>query len=348
MDMPELTTTAAEANEELRRKVAFLREPGSYSPAPARVEAVETHMSWVFLTDSEAFKLKKPVRLDGLDFTTLENRRHACAEEVRLNRRLAPEVYLGVVALAPTPDGSFALRDETALNAADYLVWMRRLPSARLLDQAIARAEVQRDAVLRVADVLAAFYARSAAPEVTAADLSARLRRSIDAAEAELLDHPRAVDGGRARAAAAGLRSHLAAHEPSLRARVAAGRIVEGHGDLRPEHVFLGPPTCIIDCLEFERRLRLQDWSEEVAFLGVECERLGAEWVGGLILARCGERLQDAPPPALVSFYRSIHAFIRARIAIRHLRDEVVRTPEKWPSLTRTYLDLTERHLAAA
>src|SRR5574341_2429097 len=120
----------------IREKVAFLSKPESY-PAPTRtVETKETHMSWVFLTDTQAWKLKKPVRLDYLDFSDPEARRRNCEQEVRLNRRLAPEVYLGIAPLILDRQGKMRLEGEG--EPIDWLVVMRRLPAARLLDRAIA------------------------------------------------------------------------------------------------------------------------------------------------------------------------------------------------------------------
>lgn len=344
---PKLTTLSPEQSGDLRRKVAFLRDPSAYGAGAGRVEAVETHMSWVFLTEREAYKLKKPIRLDGVDFTSLEARRRACADEVRLNRRLAPEVYLGLAALIPLSGGGLALAGEESHAAVDYVVRMRRLPADRLLDRAIERGSAGSEEVARVADLLSSFYLNNPAPAVVLADLMTRLGASIEEAESELRNFPREVDQKAVTAFAVDLRRSLSTHKSALSLRVEAGRVVEGHGDLRPEHVFLGPPPCIIDCLEFDRRLRLLDWSEEVSFLELECERLGAPWIGAQIMARCCERLRDAPPSSLLVLYRSVHAFSRARIAIRHLRDDLVRERGKWPTLTRRYLELAGRCLAS-
>jgi aminoglycoside phosphotransferase family enzyme len=120
--------------------------------------------------------------------------------------------------------------------------------------------------------------------------------------------------------------------------RVAQGRIIEGHGDLRPEHVYLGAQTLVIDCLEFDERLRWLDPFDEAAFLGMECERLGAAWIGPHLVACLSLRLQDTPPPRLLRFYRCYRACLRASLSIEHLRDPRPRTPDKWPRQTREYL----------
>jgi aminoglycoside phosphotransferase family enzyme len=117
-------------------------------------------------------------------------------------------------------------------------------------------------------------------------------------------------------------------------------RIVDGHGDLRPEHIWLGDPVRIIDCLEFNKRLRTVDPFDEIAFLGLECERLGAAWAGEYIERRMRRALRDGPIEELTTFYRCHRATLRARLAIAHLLEPNPRTPEKWPRLARQYLDL--------
>jgi aminoglycoside phosphotransferase family enzyme len=114
--------------------------------------------------------------------------------------------------------------------------------------------------------------------------------------------------------------------------------IVDGHGDLRPEHIFLGAPVRIIDCLEFNPGLRAVDPFDELAYLSLECERLGAAAAGDHIMRRVTHGLRDGLSEGLFRFYRCHRATLRARLAIAHLLERNPRTPEKWPRLARTYL----------
>ncbi len=141
---------------ELADKVRFLRRPATYTPRPARITAIETHMAWVFLAGELAFKLKKPVRYHLLDYSTLGARRRACWQEVRLNRRLAPHVYLGVVPLVSTPGRELAL--DGPGTPVDWLVRMRRLSVTDMLDRRI----VSRSATVRRRDVNLAGFALDA------------------------------------------------------------------------------------------------------------------------------------------------------------------------------------------
>ena len=146
----------AEHKVTLAEKVAFLSLPAAYPDATTRVEVVETHMSWVFLTELLAHKLKKPVRYEFLDFRSLEARRRNCQEEVRLNRRLAPKVYIGAVPLVV--DAGRELQLDGKGEIVDWLVRMRRLPSERMLDRAILQDSVQDKDLRGVARLLADFY----------------------------------------------------------------------------------------------------------------------------------------------------------------------------------------------
>lgn len=128
-----------------------------------------------------------------------------------------------------------------------------------------------------------------------------------------------------------------------LESRVREGFVRECHGDLRPEHICLLDPPVVIDCLEFNRRLRLLDPFDELAFLSLECERLGARWVGEFVVERCGRALGSVPPASLRAFYTTVRAMLRARLALAHLLDPHPREPERWIPLARRYLAIAER-----
>jgi aminoglycoside phosphotransferase family enzyme len=125
--------------------------------------------------------------------------------------------------------------------------------------------------------------------------------------------------------------------------RLDSGRVVEGHGDLRPEHICLGPVPQIIDCLEFRADLRSLDPVDELAFLAMECERIGAHGVEQVLFRRYRLRTHDSPPPELMNFYKVIGALVRARIAILHLQESPVRDPAKWPKRAAEYLAIATR-----
>jgi uncharacterized protein len=319
-------------------KVDFLSCPESYPGLTGRVTVEETHMSWVFLLETRVYKLKKPVRYPFLDFTTLAAREGNCRKEVQLNRRLAPEVYLGVVALTVDEDGVLAVDGHG--QVVDWMVEMRRLPADRMLDRAIAEGTVSPDEVTAVARRLSTFYHGAAAADIGAADYVDQFAHE-QAINRDVLTHPdfdldrSCVDSALRRV------EDMISHRPQLlHQRVEAGRIVEGHGDLRPEHVCLVDPPAIIDCLEFSRRLRLIDPMDELVFLALECRRLEAGWIGERIHALCAETLQDKPAPELIAFYWTYRALLRARLSLVHLLEGDTRKPNKWLPQARRYVEL--------
>lgn len=330
----------------LADKVAFLKQAGSYPDAPHTVESVETHMSWVFLTDAFAYKLKKPVRYDYLDFSTLEARRLDCEEELRLNRRLAAEIYLAVVPLRVTADGGLSLGGEGP--PADWLVKMRRLPAARMLDHLIRQRKVTQDAVCTLARKLAAFYAGAAPEPIDADAYRQRLAGQIAESLRELGRPEFGLPADRLTHLAEAQSAFLQQQAALLDARVAQRRIVEGHGDLRPEHVCLLADPVVIDCLEFKRDFRILDPLDELGYLALECERLGMPEIGPWLLAAYGEASGDQWPVPLLHFYQSCRATLRAKLAIWHLRDDGRHPPQKWVRVAYEYLDLAERHIELA
>jgi aminoglycoside phosphotransferase family enzyme len=335
---PDMPTTRGGAEQDrlsTAGKVAFLSAPGTHGGAA--VDVRETRAAWVFLAGDRAWKLKKPVRFDHLDYSTLEARGRICAEEVRLNRRLAPDVYLGTARLTLEAGGKLAI--DGSGPTIDWLVEMRRLEDARMLDQAILAGTVTAADIEAVAARLGGFYAQAPAVPVDPEAHLAHFMREIDLGSEVFADPGFGRTGERAVALAASLSAMLAGEPAIVTGRVAAGRILEGHGDLRPEHVCLEQPTVIIDCLEFSPELRLVDPFDEISFLAMECAVIGARWIGPILLDRCTTMLGDRPPGRTLAFYTAYRATLRARQALAHLLEPLPRTPGKWLPLAERYLE---------
>lgn len=300
-------------------------------------------MSWVFLTALHAFKLKKPVRYEFLDYSTLEARRKTVEEEVRLNRRLAPAVYQGVVPL--TVDSTGQLQLDGRGEVVDWLVKMWRLRPESMLDHAIAKHLVTAADTRRVGEMLASFYRAAPALAMSSADYRAALGAEVQANRRELAARPDyRLSIERVDLISTAQWEFLEQEREIFDARVAAGRVVEGHGDLRPEHISLEPPV-VIDCLEFSRSLRILDAASELTFLWLECERLGAPEIGRAIFEVYCRASGDSPPTALIRFYKSWHACVRAKVAVWHLKDHGLNHPAKWIGKAAHYLRLASSNL---
>jgi aminoglycoside phosphotransferase family enzyme len=329
----------------LAEKLQFLSLPAAYPEAPFRVEVIETHMSYVFLAGERVYKLKKPVKTPYLDFSTLEAREQNCREEVRLNRRLASHTYIGVVPLVLDARGQLAFSEEG--EVVDWLVCMRRLPRKFMLDHLLRNNGPSQSQTDALCETLAAFYVSANRSPISAKDYGERFLKEHRLNCEVLMRRPFALDHGRARTLLDRLNCRLAANLSLLEQRVSEGHVVDGHGDLRPEHICLCDPVVIFDCLEFNAQLRQVDPFDELAFLGMECAQLGAPWLGAEIIDQMARRLGQKPPRHVTLFYTASRALLRARLTLAHLLDETPREPAKWEPLAARYLDLAEQALAA-
>jgi aminoglycoside phosphotransferase family enzyme len=325
-------------------KVRFLGASGAYAHAPASVVVLETHMSYVFLAGDKVYKLKKPVRYPFLDFSTIKAREENCREEVRLNRRLAADVYLGVVPLTCSASHGLALGGDG--EAVDWLVAMRRLPREAMLDRLIAEDRLTPAHVDALCGTLADFYRHAERSSISPEDYALRFFREQEKNRDILTRREFALDHGRTPALLDLLDARLSASGSQLQERALEGRIVDGHGDLRPEHICLRDPIAIFDCLEFNAELRQVDPFDELAYLGVECALIGAKSLGAELIDKVAQRLSCEPPRRLVLLYAAWRAALRARQSVAHLLDDAPREPAKWEPLATRYLDLAQAALA--
>jgi aminoglycoside phosphotransferase family enzyme len=329
----------------LEEKVAHLSCADSYVEGATSVEIVETHMSYVFLTDSHAYKLKKPVRYRFLNLGSSDARRWNCEEALRLNGRLADGVCLGVVPLSMCAD---ALKVDDPTHPIDWLLKMRRLPKQLMLDRAIDEARVTRQDVVRFTRALASFYAKADRTRCDAAEYRAAFMNSVLQSH-EMLSTPafgcniHMLDALKNK-----LVRFLHGSAALLNARVNKNMIVEGHGNLRPEHVCLSPEPVFIDCVESDLALRTVDPADELGYLTVECDFLGANHLRETIFATYQACTRDAVDERLVAFYQGQRALFRARIAAAHLEEPLSDHKRvRWLSGAHAYLRLADRYCQA-
>ncbi len=271
----------------------------------------ETHSAVVFFFGDRAYKVKKPVDLGFLDFSTVEARRVACEREVALNRRLAPDVYLGVAVLLD-PDGA----------PGEPMVVMRRLPDGRRLRACLERGESVTSALHDVARQLATLHSAPSLPERTSVATAASVRTLWTDGFETLAAHPsNDLDPALQRRVESLALRYLDGRAALFDHRIATGQVRDGHGDLQAEDVFVlddGPR--ILDCLEFDDELRWGDVLLDVGFLAMDLERLGHPDLASGFLADYRERSGRSWPPSLAHHYLAYRAFVRAKVAV--LRDE--------------------------
>ena len=314
-------------NDAESRLVDAMRRPEFYPHRPAQIDFKQTHMSWIFLAGGDVYKVKKPVHYAFADATTLESRHLLCGEEVRLNRRLAPGTYLGVVPIVDRGH-SLALGDEGEVhnpNVREYAVRMLRLPDDRMLDHLLRIGEVSPQAIDKIARRLAAFHRAASRAKGSKYGSAAAIRRTIlgnldesrQAIEAPVDD--RGFDPIQDY-----LSTCISAHRELLNDRVRWGRVREGHGDLRCEHVCMTEEIDIFDCVEFDEKLRYGDVASDLAFLAMDLDAFGAAHLADELIRAYSKETDDRALATLITFYKCHRACIRGKVDyLKSLEPEV-------------------------
>lgn len=304
---------------------------GASSALPTEMR--ETHVSTVFFVGDRAYKLKKPVKMDFLDFSTRGERERVCRREVELNRRLAPDVYLGV-ADVHGPDG----------RPCEHLVVMRRMPDARRLSTLVQGGQPVDDCVRETARAIAAFHARAeTSPSIESTG-------SVDGVQAHWESNvstmqpfvDSVLDPEVSLAVETLARRFLAGRRRLFATRIAHGKVRDGHGDLLADDIFcLDDGPRILDCIEFDDRLRYGDVLADVAFLAMDLERIGAPELGAKFIGWYREFAGESYPESLAQHYIAYRAHVRAKVAC-------VRSQQGDPAAAqqaRLLLDLAHQHL---
>ena len=284
------------------------------SDGPLCIERVhETHSAWVFLTDSRAFKIRKPLDLGFLDYSTEAKRRQAAETEVAIGRRIAPHVYLGVWSLSAAQRPLLA----AAGHCGEPVVAMVRLPEEAQLERLFAEPITPVERIDEVAASCARFHA--VCPVDLRPDGYGALPSTI---RAWTINFEQLPAGDATIPLSAAERAQLINQTqdwltdigPLLAQRITEGRIREGHGDLRLQHVYLTHPFSVIDPLEFSMELRFSDVAAELCFLAMELDDLGRQDAAERLLARYAEATQDATLDAVAPFFKRYRAVVRAKV----------------------------------
>jgi aminoglycoside phosphotransferase family enzyme/predicted kinase len=295
-----------------------LNDPGLFPEGRDGFEIVQTHLSVVCLAGDFAYKFKKSIRLPFADFSTLEQRHHFCDEEMRLNRRLCPDVYLDVLPMRCDGKGKPHLGEgEGAI--IDYALRMRRLPAERMLDVLLGENLVTPSDIREIARRIVAFHATAPRGEEILAWGDPEKLRGFAFANFEetLLDAgpDRVMSGSLHGALSARTRSDFERHLPLMRKRAAAGHVVDGHGDLHARNICLSDPIAIYDCIEFNPAFRCGDTATEHAFLLMDLRFRGhpelATVYRDAVLAENEDREMETLLPMLVRY----RAMVRAKVA---------------------------------
>lgn len=279
------------------------------------LELIETHTAWVFLGADTVWKVKKPVDFGFLDFTTLERRRAACDAEIALNSRLAADVYRGVVPITRDAAGRHGLGGTG--EVVDYAVEMARLADRDRADILLEGGQLSPDHIELLGQTLAAFHERMPTNERIAGFGSpdmilANIRENFAQTRDTLHDY---LDVGQSSEIEARQLSFVEQKRELFIARMVDGKVRDGHGDLRLEHVYLQRDPTIIDCIEFNERFRYGDVCCDIAFLTMDLACAGRVDLSERLLAAYASAANDFDLYRLVDFYEGYRAFVRGKVA---------------------------------
>ena len=324
--------------------IRFLESAASYRHGPAAVRSIQTHISWVFVASPFVFKVKKPVNLGFADFSTLERRRHFCQREVELNRRLCPEVYLGVVPIFKTASG-FSFNGEGEI--AEYCVQMKELSRGWFLSELLTKNLVGEAEIDRVISRLQRFYQlQSPRPEIEEWGTPEKLKISTDENFAQVEPSvgktisPLAFETVRYFT-----NRFYAVHGKLFRERIQQHRIRDCHGDLHLDHIHITPDTLsIFDCIEFNDRFRFIDVANDVAFLAMDFDFEGRSDLANLLLRNAVREFQDVGMRKIASFYKCYRAIVRGKVESIQGTEKETRNPQEHEKQAACYFRLALRY----
>jgi hypothetical protein len=324
---------------------AAFRDPGFYPHEVARLEVEESHISKVFLTGPFVYKVKKPVALGFLDFSTLEKRRFFCEREVFLNQRLSHGVYLEVVAVTREPDGC-------SLNGPgerlEYAVKMRQLPRETTMQELLRRGELEPAMVRDLATVLADFYAEAdAGGHIEALGSLEMVASNVEENFAQTAPFvPGILAQKKFNHLHLAVNTFITRHRKLFRRRRSTGRIRDCHGDLRLDHVYFLDDIQIIDCIEFNDRFRYGDVAADLAFLAMDLDYHGCGRLGVSLIRSYAAAALDPEVFALLDFYKCYRAHVRTKVDCIRLAEGGLSVRQRWQEeeKARSYFDLAHSY----
>ena len=302
--------------------IEFLQDPAAYPEGPKAVALVQTHISWVFIGDEYVYKVKKPVDFGFLDFTTLEKRKFFTYEELRLNKRFSPDVYLAVVPISEQ-NGRFVIGDD--VNVVEYALKMRRISEDHMLYRLLVQGRVTKDDLERVGRHLARIYRsipsdEKSRPFGSISVISTNVVENFDQTE-------KYIGGPIPRESFDTIKTwsmdFIGNKREVFEGRVNRGLIKECHGDLHLQHICLtDKDITVFDCIEFNERFRYGDVASDVAFLTMDLDYNGRKDLGGAFVDGYKGESGDSTLHDVLQFYKVYRAYVRAKVTSFMLDDQ--------------------------
>lgn len=311
------------------RMIDDLMNPALFPDRTEEVSLVQTHISSVFVGDRTVYKVKKAVNFGFLDFSTLEKRLHYCRQELKLNRRLSKDLYLGVLPIRF--DGEHYRIGEGRGEVVEYAVKMKRIPDDMLMKSVFGRGQLRTEHLRDIARVLSQFHQEAErSPEIDRFGQPERFKVNTDENFEQTEKYRgRTVERDDFRAINEWTNAFFKDHRDLFTDRIAQGKIRDCHGDLHMEHICLMDPISIFDCIEFNDRFRYSDTISDIAFLLMDLEYHDGKEHADKLWELYGESTGDRGMESLLTFYKVYRAYVRGKVNSFQLDDEQIGSEEK-------------------
>jgi aminoglycoside phosphotransferase family enzyme len=325
--------------------VEDLLNPNAYPELAGKIELIQTHISFVFLTDKFVYKIKKPVNFGFLDFSTLDKRRMFCEKELLLNRRLCPEIYLEVLPITKSGD---ALKIGGEGEPVEYALKMKRLPQECIMTQLLREGKIGKETIDGIARIVAKFHTEAQTNaeineiggvktvtfnwDENFAQITKYIGQTLSQADYDFMQSK--------------INNFIAANAALFQSRVDAKRIRDCHGDLHSGNIFVTDKICIFDAIEFNDRFRYSDVAADVAFLAMDLDYQGRTDLADYFIEQYIGYSKDRELPKLLPFYKCYRAYVRGKVVSFRLDDPNIKSEDKTAATkeAKAYLQLAAEY----
>jgi aminoglycoside phosphotransferase family enzyme len=327
--------------------VQAMLNPNTYPEPAGKIELIQTHISFVFLTQNYVYKIKKPVNFGFLDFSTLEKRRLYCQKELELNRRLCPEIYLEVVPI----NKSTTLKIKGEGETVEYALKMKRLPQDCIMTTLLQEGKIDKKTIDQIAAIVAKFHAQAQTnAEITEIGGIKAVQFNWDENFAQTTKYQgQTVNKADYAFIQTKINNFLTKNKPLFETRMAEGRVRDCHGDLHSGNIFVTDKICIFDAIEFNDRFRYSDVAADVAFLAMDLDYQNRSDLADYFITQYVAYSKDTQLVALLPFYKCYRAYVRGKVVSFRLDDPNIKAEEKAAAIkeAQAYFELAARYANA-
>ena len=324
--------------------VEAMLTPDAYPEPPGKIELIQTHISFVFVTENYVYKVKKPVNFGFLDFSTLEKRRAYCQKELELNRRLCPEIYLQVVPINKAKTLKIGGEGETV----EYALKMKRLPQDRIMTQLLQEGKIDKKVVDDIAKIVAKFHSEAQTnAEISEFGGLGTVRTNWDENFAQTQKYiGQTVSKADYDFMQARINAFIAQNKALFQSRIDGKRIRDCHGDLHSGNIFVTDKICIFDAIEFNDRFRYSDVAADVAFLAMDLDYQKRSDLADYFIAQYVGYSKDTQLVVLLPFYKCYRAYVRGKVVSFRLDDPNIKAEEKAAAIkeAQAYFQLAAKY----